>query len=275
MTDYPDWTVPQASANAVATTGVPLITLPNTLVNASYVINPGATSGPAFVTSNQPSYEVYLNAYESGSGSAGPLQITMQWSDVTGFIVVAEEIWYVWPGVTNGAHYVNGKGPAKGGQLIVKLANMSSAMQYTVNLAVYARSHLYTRDDWRSTFYGTTSAPNAVAASDPPAGFLGNGSASIAAAGTQTYELPLYSGPAYLYFDTSSATTDCQLQLTNSADVNVESAGTRLQRYQSGTLGTFAQQIWLPRFQTRVTLTNNNAAAKTCYFSLYTVEQSV
>jgi hypothetical protein len=275
VTDYPDWTVPQANANSIAATGVPLLANPGTLLNTTYVINAGANTTPTSLPFNQPGYEVWLGPYETGAGGAGPLEVSMQWLDSTGSQVIATETWDVWPGTMFATHEVYGKGPTKGGILQLIITNTSAAMQYTVPIRIYQRSHLYTRDDWRTRFYTNSASSNLIAPNDPTSGLLGNRSLSINAASSDTSELPLYSGLAYLYFDTSSGLADMTLTIQDSADPNGVGVGTRIQRYKTPAGGIFSQQIALPRYQCRVVMLNSNAGAQTLFYTLHTIEQAV
>jgi hypothetical protein len=272
--DYPDWGAPQANASAIAVTGVPLLVASTPLVTAVDAINAGANYASGYIPVEQPSYEATIYIGETGSGAAGPVQVVMSWWNAAATELATQETYYIWPGAGGSNHAIFGKGPSKSNLLQVTVANTSAAMQYTMTLFVYQRSHVYTRDDWRSVNYTQSASGNAIATCDPTAGLLGTNIPSIAAAATSTFELPLYAGPAYLYFDTTSATSDLLVTLTSSAGTDGLGVGARLQRYQSGALGTFAGQIALPRFQTRLLITNKNAGLQTAFFSLYTIDQS-
>lgn len=273
-TDYPDWGVPQANASAIAATGVPLLTASAPLLTAVTTINAGAAYDSAAIPITQPAYEVSLYIAESGSGAASPVQVTMNWYNAPLTELASTETYYLWPGTTGSNHTIFGKGPAKSNYLQVQVSNASAAMQYTMTMYVYARSHIYTRDDWRSVNYVTTASGNTIANCDPTAGLLGTNLANVGAGAVQTYELPLYSGLAYLYFDTASNTTDMLVTPTSSAGTDGLGVGARLQRYSSGALGTFFGQIALPKFQCRLLLHNGNAAAQNLFYSLYAIDQA-
>lgn len=274
VSDYPDWSVPQAGANAIASTGVPLLSAPGSIYSNTLVIAAGTTQFTADLPITQPGYEVTLQAYSSGSGSAGPLEISMIWLDSTNVFTISQETWDIWPAAAIGQHFLYGKGPTKGSNLQIEFINTSSAMQYTVVIEVYQRSHLYTRDDWRSRQYGSTASGGTLATSDLTTGLLAYRNVDIAAAGNDTSELPLYSGPAYLWFQTQSGTTDMTVTIQSSANPGGPALATKFMLFKSGSNGLFGAQIELPRYQARIVMNNGNAALQFCTYSLFTVEQA-
>jgi hypothetical protein len=273
VTDYPDWTVPQAHANAIAATGTPLLSLPNQLISTTTVINAGAFPVLPAVSITQPSYEISISANASGAGAAGPLEIDVLWQDAASLATLGEETWWIWPATAVTTHVITGRGPVKGSRLVIGFSNTSAVMQYTVVTTCYARSHLYLRDDWRTSSLNGTVAANPLAGNDLKAGMIGNRSVvGLAAGASDITVLPLYNGRAQLYADTSSSTSDMLITIQDSADPNAEGLGTRRLRYASNSAGLLAAEIALPRYQCQVSLTNNNAAAKNLFYSLSTFE---
>jgi hypothetical protein len=274
VTDYADWGVPQANANMIAATGVPLLGNPNVLLNAAPVIAPGATYLSPNLPVSQLGYEIAIQPFASGSGSAGPLEIEVNWQDATATYTIELENWLIWPGAAAGGHLIYGKGPTKGGIVQISIINGSSAMAYTAPIQVWQRSHPYTRDDWRSRFYVNSASGNAIATTDLTTSLIGYRNVSVAAAGLDASELPLYSGPCTLWFQTASGTTDMVLTIQSSAGANQPSLGTKIFQMPSPAGGAFSAQIVLPRYQCRVQMQNKNAAAQACAYGLFTVEQS-
>ena len=274
VTDYADWGVPQANANAISVTGVPLLTGAQPVFSSIGTINAGAAYNSPNAQVVQPGYELSLEIWESGAGAASPVVVEVIWADGPLGATVSQQNYYIWPGTPSPGNQIFGKGPTRSTYMTVNILNPSAAMQYSYDLQVYERSHLYTRDDFRSVQCFGSASGNSFASQDPLTGLLGTALVSIGAGGVQTYELPLYSGLAYLYFDTTSAAADLQATLTSSAGSDGLGIGARLQHYQSNAIGQFFSQIALPTFQCRLLLTNQNAAAKTAFFSLYTIEQS-
>jgi hypothetical protein len=266
--DYADFGAPQGIATSVAGTGVPLLTLPTLVTSGTAVINAGSQILATAVSVNQPSYEVVLTPFESGAGAAAGLEVAMIWRDSTGTVIVGRENYWVWPGVTSGAHVIFGHGACKGGNLQMVMTNNSTVMQYTVNYSIYARSNIYSRDDWRSEAYSSSASAQPLAASDVSALQIGAISASVPAATNNVYELPLFTGPAFLHAETSSNTTDMLVAIQNSTDPNGLPLNSNLFKMLSDVAGLVSAAVVLPRYQCRLVLGNNNAAAKTLQFSL-------
>lgn len=274
MTDYADWGVPQANANSIAATGVPLLGNPNLLLDANPAIAAAGTYFSPVLLISQLGYEISIQPFASGSGAAGPIEIQMQWLDITGTFTIELESWWIWPGNTSSAHYVYGKGPTKGSLLQISIVNGSSAMTYTVPIQVWQRSHPYTRDDWRSRVYIGGESGNLIAVTDLSTSLIGYRNISLAAAAIDVTELPLYSGPCMLWFQTGSGTTDMQLTIQSSAGVNQPAIGTKIYQENTPAGGVQYRQIVLPRYQCRAQMKNNNAAAQGCAYSLFAFEQS-
>lgn len=271
-TDYPDWSVPQTSANAIAATGVPLLSAKNVLGSNTTVIGPGANQniGPFAIT--QPSYEIQMTAYESGAGATGPLLLKFNWNDSVSVATVAVEYYWIWPGVALNDHIIYGRGPTKADQLLIQAFNQSGAMQYSLFWRVLQSSRLFQRDDLRTVFYATTASGGTIPTLEPPSSLLGYRSVSVAAAASDNTELPLYVGMAQLYADTGSNTTDFTLTIQDSANPDAEGLGSRMLRYKSDANGLIVAQLALPRYQCRVSMLNGNAAAKFLTYSLHSID---
>lgn len=270
--DYPDWTAPQAHASAIAATGAPLLALPGTVYNSSQAINAGANFLTTPQAIDQISYEIFINAYQSGAGAAGPLKIQVKWFDASSIIEVAEQDWYIWPGAASGDHQIRGRGPTYGTSVILVFTNLSTVAQYTVQYCLYARSHVYTDHKWRSEVRNTSVTGVTLPVSDPTANALAFRTLSLAAAGTDTTELPLYSGAILLSAHTNSNTSDMRVVLADSADPNAEGSGVSFFQGQSDLNGNFSAMLALPRYQCDVKLTNQNAAATGMSYWLHAVE---
>jgi hypothetical protein len=270
--DYPDWSVPQANASSIASTGVPLLSMPNELYNATTVMAAGATTGIVAIPISQPSYEISVNAFQSGAGAAGPLEITATWFDSSGLFNVDGQKWCIWPGTSTLGHIVVGHGPTRASQLVLQYANKSTVMQYSVQVQVFGRSHLYDNDDWRSFNYINTASGGTLATMDMQSTLIGYRALSVGAGATDTTELPLYCGPALLWADTSSAGADLNLTIQNSANSEGNGLGNLIYRQISGANGYVTAELALPRYQCKIALLNSNAAAKTLRYVLHTIE---
>lgn len=266
--DYPDWSAPQAHATAIAVTGVPLLTVPTSVTGNLISIAPGASPQFGSFPLNQVSYEIVIAAVATGAGAAGPLSVTMQWNDQTFGVQVATETWYIWPGASAVSHIVLGRGPVKANNVVIAFRNFSGAMTYQVQYALYQRSNVYTRDDWRSQAYAFTSALNPVCTAEPATEQIAYASVSVPAATNTVLELPLISGNCYFHAETTSLTTDLVLAFQNSAGSFGSGLGSTFAKVKSDASGLVTGNLAMPRFQSRVVLGNTNAAAKTVTFSL-------
>lgn len=266
--DYPDWSAPQAHASAIAVTGAPLLAVPTDVTGNLISIAAGASPQFGAFPLNQVSYEIVIAAVATGAGAAGPLEITMLWNDNTFGATIATESWYIWPGTSGVSHTVLGKGPVKANNLVIAFRNFSGAMTYQVQYAIYQRSNVYTRDDWRSTNYAFTSALNAVCTAEPASLQIAYANVSVPGATNTILELPLISGNCYFHAETTSLASDLVLAFQNSVGTFGSPLGSTLAKVRSDANGLVTGNIALPRFQSRVVLGNTNAAAKTVTFSL-------
>lgn len=273
-TDYPDWGAPQANANAISITGVPLLTQPALLANVTQTLIAGQDQFSPAYNMPQIAYEVALFAVQNGAGASGPLLVNMIWRDSTGTYLLGNEEWWIWPGTPGNIHQIIGVGPCKGAQLTIELKNTSGAMSYSVQYVLYSRSNVYTRDDWRSVAYNASASGQTVAVADPSSLHMAYVSTLVAAAGNAIREIPLITGICFMHCSTSSATTDMSVTLQNSANANDPSINLPLSHYRSDGFGYVTGLIVMPRFNCRVTLANANAGAQTLSFSLIYQEAS-
>lgn len=260
--DYPDWTAPQAHADAIAATGAPLLTLPGSLVSSAMVLGPGLTGSTALFTIDQPCYEIRLDPFQSGAGAAGPLLIQLTWVDVSSLTNSDAESWYIWPGTGSGGHLIFGKGPVKGAQLFLLMQNFSAGATYTVNYKIFARSHLYTRDDLRSGVRASTVSGANLPVIDPTSGLLAFRNVNLGAGLGDTTELPLYNGMIMLSANTASNTGDLTITVQDSANPNAEGLGGAFWVQKTDANGLYTGQVMLPKYQCNIRMVNGNAAAK-------------
>jgi hypothetical protein len=272
--DYPDSAPHVATAAQIAATGVPLLALPTAVFDETTTLTAGGSWTSNFIGVTQLSYELAVSLQANGSGTAGPVEITVQWYDAALTNLSTQETYWVWPGASGTPHELFGRGPTKANYVQFTFANTSSAMTYRLNTLLYFRSHTYTKDDWRSLSYGSSESGNNPATNNVPASLVGYRTVSLAASGTDTTELPLYAGPVFLWAQTSSSTSDLTLIIENSAD-NVDlPAGQRIFAAVSSSTGLIAQQLCLPRYQCRVFAQNGNASSRTVDWALHIVESS-
>lgn len=270
--DYPDWTEPQAHADAIAATGAPLLTLVNGLTNNIFQPVAGGTDTVPNFLFTQPGYEVFLSAFQIVGGAAGPLEIRMSWFDETGVWFIDEQVYWIWPGITSLSHELVGRGPVSGSILSMQFINHSTVAQYQINLNLFQRSHLYTRHDWRTISYTQTSSGGVLPVMDPLSQLICFRNVTIGAGLVDLVELPLYTGMVQVAGNTGSGTTDLTIQIRDSADINAEGIGNPFYIAKSDASGNFAFTLPLPRYQCQFRMTNGNAAGRVCNGWIHTIE---
>lgn len=150
MSDYPDWQEPQAHANAIASTGVPLLSAQGNLLDlAAQIIAGGGQyqSNPLSLT--QLGYATYI-ALESSGLSANPfVRVQFVWSDSnTSQITGEDNFWVVGSGSSPG-WVTLGSGPAKGNILTIWIYNQDPSLSCTVKFMLAQDSMVRVVDRWR------------------------------------------------------------------------------------------------------------------------------
>lgn len=260
--DYPDYATPQAHASAIAGTGAPLLTLSGPMLDTGNVnIAAGATvtvlNGFAIT---QLGYDVNLILQEQTAGTAGPLQVEMNWIDALTGLRTAREHWNILPGTPGNAHQVVGTGQTKGDKLTVVVTN-NDTVAITYRLIILQNSRLYPADFWRTDALPGFSGLNAVDA-DVPSGLIAWVSPNVAGAGgTYAAVMPLFAGQVHLHFESSSNTNDAEVQVfPQILHPNVAIYDEYTAASPSGNLDDF---LILPRTQCRMVVTNHNGAQQT------------
>jgi hypothetical protein len=208
-----------AIPNNIASTGAPLLALPSVLASGSNVAVPGGGEVNILnkTSVNQPGYEVFIEL-ETTSSSATPVQIQLAWYDPTlGIQTDLTNIW-VFAGSTSFPHFVIGRGPTRDSQLQIVVASPVNAITI-VNYVVFQHSRVYASDFWRTAldnganliFPGFT----IPADHDSSTGFLaGDNFTSLAAGGTETEVLPLFSGRVFIQGLSVNTSASGALQIT-------------------------------------------------------------
>lgn len=268
MTDFPDWTAPQANATAISTTGAPPLVFKQVIdvligqaINASSSITRPASGQFAL---NQPGYEIQLNVATLGS-TATIVSVELQWYDSAFGALIETETYYFYSGNVNG-HLIHGRGPSKGDRVVVIITNRSGANQVTVSYTLLQTSRTFTREFWHTivkagtapvipgfTLIGTNIAGNV----------LGTDVATIAASGIRTLLLPLYTGTVRLFGIAPSVTAgNITWTVEPVADPvsasNNEFSGTNGQSgfAPSGSGSLYVPDMGLPRSQCQIQVAN-------------------
>lgn len=149
VADFPDFQVPQAHATAIATTGVPLLTVPNTLISA--LLQVVAAAGGTLVktaTFTQVGYALQVIVNFPAAATNPFCEVALTWSDpVSG--QVYDEAHYFVAGAAGASGFTTlGNGPVRAGQLTVTVTNLDAAQAATVTLEVAQDSCIRTADRW-------------------------------------------------------------------------------------------------------------------------------
>lgn len=147
--DYPDFATPQAHATAIAATGVPLLTAPNTLINA--LLQTVAAAGGTLVkiaNFTQVGYAIQVIVNFPAAATNPFCEVTFTWSDPVSATVYDEAHYFV-PGAAGASGFtVLGNGPVRSSQLTVTVTNLDAAQAATVTLQVAQDSCIRTADRW-------------------------------------------------------------------------------------------------------------------------------
>jgi hypothetical protein len=266
VTDYPDYQTPQAHADTISNTGVPLLSRPAVLVNQAGAVN----SNLAVIVLNKGvvskiGYEISLTLYAAVTNQC-LVTVTIAWIDsVSGQTVVQEE-WdmYAGSGAVGAANVIRGTGPTKGDRLTIQIQQNQPAIPVNYIIVVTENSRIYQRDTWRTWLPFSVTGFTFIENSDPSNLVLGgNTYAAVAANGSVTRLLPFSSGDIALSFQSTSAAADC-IAIIHA--VSSMAGGLTMDNVYSGKTDSsgklYVPKIALPRAQCTLQLVNQNAAAK-------------
>ena len=158
-TDYADYATPQAHADHIFATGVPLYSKSVTVVNDvahAVPLGGGTVTVANLAPISQIGYEIAVTSLIAAGASTIPvLTVNMIWRDSVTNTVVGHETWNVVMGSAGNGSLHIGTGPTKGNLLTVTVANNDSAANATVTTVVNQNSRVYNRDDWRTEEFNT------------------------------------------------------------------------------------------------------------------------
>lgn len=273
VTDYPDYTTPQAHANAISLTGAPPLVLKQVL---DFLVGQNMNGGTSLTrpasgsfSVNQPGYEIFLNVATLGT-PAPVLSVELQWYDSFTGSLVDDEAYLFYSGNVNG-HFVHGRGPSKGDRLVVVLKNTAASTAMSVSYVLMQTSRTFTREFWKTISKAGTQPvyPGLNAGlADISSNMFYNQSSTVAANGTNSFVLPLYTGTVRL----SGITTDTTAGRSKWIVVNLADPagfGSNLVQASNGQSG-FAydgvSSLWLPelplpRAQCQLQLLNTDGTA--------------
>lgn len=199
-----------------------------------------------------------------------PVAVQMAWTDTASGIVLDFQQWNMFAADDTGKHIVVCKGPCAGNDLTITIFNNAlTAATLTYSIYLAETGQYFTQHDWRTQdqvipkFPGYLQ-PNSHNISGVP---LILDHISVPAGASQTYAMPLYSGPATLTINISSGGGDDEFVLINGSDVR--SAFNALWYVESPTAeGGYPTQIFLPRTQGLLQIANFKTIAEEISFTI-------
>lgn len=272
MTDYPDWTVPQAHANTIAATGVPLLTKSNRLYQQAFInVGAGVAVHAAVGTVSQIGYEVIFTAQCDPAATNPFVKVQLTWTDSVSGTVVAQDVFKVPMSTAVGGFKVVGRGPSKADILDIFMDNDDTLTAPSFSLIVLQNSRIYAFDDWfwdNAVDNGMT-VPGFTLASLPSdqnvLGMINN--VAIGAGANTTWLFGMRTGPAQLYLATAvGALTAVTIKIRPQPDSLYTSTDVILSQ------ATPAQstELVLPRAPLRVNIANTSGASITIAAMLIT-----
>jgi hypothetical protein len=259
-TDWPDYNDSQHKANAIAATGVPLLSAANNLANVGNTNIPiGGTTpqGPFAIT--QIGYEIFLSC-ECNAVSTSPwFTVQLTWSDSVSGRTVAVEQWDLAATAGSFQQYM-GTGPTKGDTLNILFTNTDTVNIMTFVLSFTQNSRVYGRDDWRQlsthTPPGFTNANISMGAL-----ILGSTGASVPANGSNTRLIGMYAGEAVLSISNGAQALTFTIVEVADPTIGLGSSGGLIYTNTVAANGNLNAQIQLPRSVCAMTLFNGGGVA--------------
>lgn len=266
MTDYADYQTPQAHADTISNTGVPLLSRPGSLVNLSGTIISG---GQATILSNKAitkiGYEITLIFFAPASNQS-IISVKLVWSDsVSGQITETDE-WdfYAGSGPLANAHIIRGTGKTKGDTLTVTALQNVSTVTASFTVVMAENGRVYDKDNWHTETCGPITGITSLAGIFMPGNIVAStDNLAVAPSGSVTQALPLYAGRIVVSATTTSGTSDMTLIILDNTGTGGGLSDNQVLRGKTDANGNLViTSAALPRSQCVIQLINNNAAAK-------------
>lgn len=258
--DWPDYNDSQHKANAIAATGVPLLSLATNLANVGNTTIPiGGTSsrGPYAIT--QIGYEIFLSC-ECNSVSNSPFfTVQLTWSDSISGRTVAVEQWDLAATAGVFQQYM-GTGPTKGDTLNILFTNTDTVNTMTYVLSFTQNSRVYTRDDWRQL---STHTPPGFTNGNMSLGalILCETAASVPANGSNIRLIGLYAGQARIAITNGAQALSVTVSEIADPTAGLGSSGALVYSSSVVANGTLNGDLQLPRSVCALALFNGGGVA--------------
>lgn len=161
MTDFADWQAPQAHADAISVTGVPLLTAAVVTVNQTFT-TPGGGNGFSPVKAvTGIGYELLIESTIGAAATVPFVEVQVIWSYSVSGAVVATDSWVV-PCNGGGTVFTSHiTGPSKADQAQVQVINLDPSVTSTVNVILFANSRVYSADrcKWLNNLVKSSTVP--------------------------------------------------------------------------------------------------------------------
>lgn len=269
MTDYADWQTPQAHADAIFATTVPLGVKSIPVITYNNNNNPvgaGNTVSSGQVAVGQIGYEVTLTLTCDPAETIPSARFQLLWFDSASGLQVGQDNWVLVGGTAPGSTYY-GSGPTKGDMVLIRVNNSGTQnMSFTINML--QNSRVYARDDWRAITYGTIPG-FLVALRTMDAGILGAASVSVAGNTTIQRIIGLYAGNVKIQY--ANGVNQGTFRVRYQFDPNVTATASHIDTLAAGAVDNVAWS--LAREVVVIEMQNLAAGASVMSFNVTVSEQ--
>lgn len=149
VADFPDWQAPQAHADRISVTGVPLITSSRQVLNvAPQALAGGAGFSSALLPVSAIGYEIFISSKCGGTATVPFIEVQLQWLDTASGNISGTDSWICVSGSSSNGGVTVGKGPTKGDQVEVLITNLDAAVATTISVTLVQNNRVYPTDTW-------------------------------------------------------------------------------------------------------------------------------
>jgi hypothetical protein len=276
--DHADWNTPSAIASYIANGspsgspgGVPLLHGQSDLETVSAGNLPGGGVAQQVASHINIGYELYISAQALTATLSAQLQLLITFFDTALGAAVDQVLVTFWPSnsVATKEQALIVRGPTRGNQVQYTLTNSDPSHGVNYQLILAQSGRVYSRDSVRPGNFPTSASVRSMPSHEVTSNLLAADFISGLAAGTtHTDQLPPYLGRAHVHWDSTSATTDCELVILANDDPATSLATGIVFDEQTGSTGNGDADIALPGIQCYLQIINHNAAAKNVRFGL-------
>lgn len=261
-TDSLQATAAQISA-AIAAEGVPLLHGYQLITNnTTWTAAAVSSYFSSIYTLPSPGYQFAIQVTIANAAAGNPFpRVVLSFLTAPSGGVKVDEIDFYVPATSSGDYWIYGGGPAPTPYVQVEVQNFDGTYglsgQYLLGSSTLQRN----RHDWRCLPGGTVPGHTLPPISNPNALILAatsTGGLTIAAASSETYVLPLYSGQAQL---SALLGTTPNPGVQYSINLPQFTAGPPVWEFNSVATELSSQPFILPRSVTTFTITNNNGVS--------------